>query len=144
MMFRHRVAWVVLAASALLSAGCGGGGGAPSGASSTNPASAPASTNAASSAASGATVTITEKEFSITLATSSLKPGTYTFDVVNQGTMSHNLNIMGPGLSTTTSPTLSPGATGQITVTLRQGSYELWCSIDNHKTLGMDTTIQVA
>jgi uncharacterized cupredoxin-like copper-binding protein len=58
--------------------------------------------------------------------------------------MTHNLNITGPGISTKASPDVSPGATAQLTATLQKGSYELWCSIDNHKALGMDTTIQVS
>jgi uncharacterized cupredoxin-like copper-binding protein len=57
--------------------------------------------------------------------------------------MSHNPTINGPGVNAQASPTLAPGTTGQVTVTLQQDSYELWCSIDNHKALGMDMRIQV-
>jgi uncharacterized cupredoxin-like copper-binding protein len=57
--------------------------------------------------------------------------------------MTHNLNIAGPGIAQQTSPTVGPGGTGQVTVTLQKGTYELWCSIDGHKDLGMDLKIQV-
>lgn len=31
----------------------------------------------------------------------------------------------------------------RLTVTLKAGSYELWCSIDKHRELSMDTHLQV-
>ncbi|HEY6594198.1 MAG TPA: plastocyanin/azurin family copper-binding protein [Asanoa sp.] len=123
------------AGAALLLAGCGGGDSSPSG---TGANSAPASP-----AATGTKVTATEKEYSIAVSTTTFAPGVYTFEVVNQGAMVHNLVIKGPGVDATASPDVRPGASGQVTVTLQQGSYELWCSIDNHKALGMDMTIRV-
>ncbi|MFI6267182.1 plastocyanin/azurin family copper-binding protein [Micromonospora sp. NPDC051006] len=138
--FKRRVMLVLAAGAgaALLLTSCGGGD-------SPTPNSTNSGTNspAASPATTGTTVTATEKEYSITLSTTTFTPGAYTFEVVNQGTMSHNLTIKGPGVDAQASPNVQPGATGQVTVTLQQGSYELWCSLDNHKALGMDTTIQV-
>jgi uncharacterized cupredoxin-like copper-binding protein len=61
--------------------------------------------------------------------------------VTNQGNLSHNLTIKGPGVDT--QATLQPGTTGQVTVTLQRDSYEIWCSVDSHKDRGMDITIQV-
>jgi plastocyanin len=97
-----------------------------------------------STAATGTPVTATETEFSITLSRTTFSPGTYTFDVHNNGTISHNLTINGPGVANQASPTIAPGTTGQVTVTLQNGSYELYCSIGTHKDQGMDLTIQVA
>jgi uncharacterized cupredoxin-like copper-binding protein len=124
------------AGAALLLAGCGGGD-------SSTPSGTGATSATASPAATGTKVTATEKEYSIALSTTTFAPGVYTFEVVNQGAMVHNLVIKGPGVDATAAPDVQPGASGQVTVTLKQGSYELWCSIDNHKALGMDMTIQV-
>jgi len=138
--FKRRIMLVLAAGAgaALLLAGCGGGD-SPTPSSTNSGTGSPA----ASSAATGTKVTATEKEFSITLSTTTFTPGVYTFEVVNQGTMLHNLTIKGAGVDTQASPNVQAGATGQVTVTLQQGSYELWCSLDNHRALGMDTTIQV-
>jgi uncharacterized cupredoxin-like copper-binding protein len=110
-------------------------------------AATPSSTAAASSsspaAATGTPVLVTEKEFSITMPKTSFAAGTYTFKVTNAGTFSHNLTIEGPGVDKQATATLQSGETGQVTVTLQAGSYELWCSVDSHKDKGMDTKITV-
>ena len=110
----------------------------------TSAGSGPTTSAAASSAtAAGTPVGVTEREFSITLSQASLSPGSYTFTIQNQGRLPHNLNVQGPGVDTATSPTLSPGQSGTLSVTLRTGSYELWCSVPGHKDKGMDLTIKV-
>ena len=125
------------ATAAVLLAGCGSS--TPSGPSA--PGSSPASTDNPTQASTR--VTATETEFTITLSTTSFRPGPYTFDVENHGTMPHNLTIEGPGSTKRSSPTLQGGGSGQITVDLQPGTYELSCSIEGHKDLGMDLTIRV-
>lgn len=106
--------------------------------------SGPASTPPAGGAsASGTAVQVTEKDFSISLARESFTPGTFTFEVKNAGSASHNLTVKGPGVGTASTSTLDPGSSGQLTVTLQKGSYEFYCSIDGHKQRGMDLTVQV-
>jgi plastocyanin len=91
----------------------------------------------------GTTVTVSETEFAIDLSQDTFAPGTYTFEVVNDGGISHNLNISGPGLAREMTSTVSPGGSESLTVTLEEGTYELWCSIGSHKAQGMDLTITV-
>lgn len=141
MRFVQRAAASVFTAAgaALLIAGCGG-----SGTHSTAGGSAAATPAGASPAASGGTaVTATETEFAIRLSTTSFTPGTYTFTVHNGGKFPHNLKIKGPGVDGQGSQTVQPGDSAQLTVTLQQGSYELWCAVDSHKDKGMDMTITV-
>ena len=131
---------VTAAFAALLLGACGG--------TSTNPAtpsaaSSPTATSPSSATAVGTSVGVTEKEFSITLSQASFSPASYTFTIQNKGSFPHNLNIKGPGVDTKTSPTLSAGQSGMLTVTLQKGSYELWCSVPGHKDKGMDLTIKV-
>lgn len=100
----------------------GGGGGAPA----------------------GKTIDVTLKDFSIDVAsTGSLAPGTYTFHVANNGPSSHNLTINGPGVSDKATPTFAAGGSMDLTVTLKNGSYDLFCSVPGHKQLGMDTHLTV-
>lgn len=100
----------------------GGGGGAPS----------------------GKTIDVTLKDFSIAVAsTGSLAPGTYTFHVTNNGPTSHNLTINGPGMSDKATPTFAAGGSMDLTVTLKNGTYDLFCSVPGHKQLGMDSHLTV-
>lgn len=88
-------------------------------------------------------MTVTETEFALKLSRSSFAPGAYTFTADNAGATTHALAISGPGVPTTSTKTLSAGGEAQLTVTLRPGSYELWCPVSGHKSLGMDAHIQV-
>lgn len=129
----------VFVSVALLAAGCSSskaGGGAAS-----------SSTAAGSPSASGGAVTAvtaTEKEFSISLSSTTFRAGAYTFTVKNVGKFPHNLTIEGPGLDKKASPTLPGGGTGTVSVALEKGSYEVWCSVDSHKDKGMDLHIAVS
>jgi uncharacterized cupredoxin-like copper-binding protein len=95
-------------------------------------------------AASGTTIAVTEKDFSISIAGGShiAKAGTYTFVVTNKGPSSHNLTIEGPGVSNQATPTFGPG-TQNLTVTLKQGKYDFFCSVPGHKALGMNVDVTV-
>jgi uncharacterized cupredoxin-like copper-binding protein len=135
------------AGTGLVLVGCSSGGSpitTTSGGRYAAPSSAAAAAAAPSATVSGTMVAVTEKEFSITLPQTAFRPGTYTFAVVNQGQFSHNLTIKGPGGDQKATATLPAGSSGEVTVTLRAGSYELWCSVDSHKEKGMDRTITVA
>lgn len=131
----------VVTAVAIAAAGCGGsgsGGSAPP-----SSASSSSSSSSSSSAASGTPLKVVEEDYSITPSKSSLPPGAYTFQINNEGKTAHNLTVAGPGVSAAASPEIAPGQSGQLTVTLMKGSYELWCSIDGHKDLGMDIHLAV-
>jgi plastocyanin len=125
----------VTAAAALLSAGCTDG---RQGTLTSTPPPGPGS-----AVPGGTTLTVTEEEYWIGVSAVTIGPGTYTVEVNNQGKMSHNLNIKGPAVDNWRSPTVPPGTTSRAAVTLQRGTYELWCSIDHHKLLGMDTKILV-
>jgi uncharacterized cupredoxin-like copper-binding protein len=93
---------------------------------------------------SGKTVKVSEKEFSIAIAGgSNLAAGTYTFQVANDGKLTHDLTISGPGVSKETTGTIDPGSTAGVTVALEKGTYAFYCSIDGHRQLGMDVSVKV-
>jgi uncharacterized cupredoxin-like copper-binding protein len=90
--------------------------------------------------AEGTTVQVTEREFKIALASTQLKPGKVTFDVKNVGKIQHDLAIVGMSEKT---KLISPGGSSKLTVTLKPGKYELYCSVPGHKEAGMDVKITV-
>jgi plastocyanin len=122
---------VTLAASA-----CGSSSGGGS--------SATTGTEAAGGGGSGTPIDVTLKDYSIDVAsTGSLAPGTYTFHVTNNGPSSHNLTVDGPGVSDKATSTFAAGGSEDLTVTLKSGSYDLFCSVPGHEQLGMDTSLPV-
>jgi uncharacterized cupredoxin-like copper-binding protein len=89
-------------------------------------------------------VQITESEFKIELSSTTLTAGAHTFDITNNGTFKHNINIEGTGIEEVESGDIEPGSTGQVSVTLPAGTYEVYCSIPTHKGKGMELDITVA
>ena len=113
------------------SSGGGGGGGTTS-----------ASVNSGTTV-TGTEVTATEKEYSISLSTQTFTAGPYAFTVHNTGQTAHNLTIEGSGVDKQATSTIQPGQTATLVVIFQKGSYELWCSVDEHKEQGMDLHITV-
>jgi uncharacterized cupredoxin-like copper-binding protein len=130
---------LILLPLALLLAACGGGGSGPNAAQTTT-------TTAATSASgsSSQTVSLGEKEFSITPSSISLtKTGTYSFKVTNNGHIGHALEVEGHGVEQKTG-TIDPGKTATLQVNLaKAGSYEVYCPIDDHKNMGMRASLTV-
>ncbi len=56
----------------------------------------------------------------------------------------HSLEIDGPGVADQRIPgVVAAGQSATLTVTLRGGSYDIYCPVGNHKAMGMDTHITV-
>lgn len=102
------------------------------------------STSAMTGTRAGTRVTVTETEYSLRLSRSSFAPGTYTFTAKDSGRLTHALEIDGPGVSDVRTGNLQGGQSTAVTVTLKKGTYELYCPIPGHKQLGMVQHIQVA
>jgi uncharacterized cupredoxin-like copper-binding protein len=104
---------------------------------SSNPANTaiPSTSASATAAAPGTAMAVAESEFTITLPSKTLTAGTYTFNVTNKGKFAHNLTVDGEGVQDKATPTLAPGSTGDLTVSLQKGSYEFYCSVDGHKEM---------
>lgn len=133
---RHRVLLGVAAGglTALLAA-CGGG---DNGSSSDNN----TGTGDGTGTGTGTQVTAELSDFRIKLSTEKFQPGPYTFTAKNTGSHDHALEIEGPG-GENRSKTLEPGQSTTLTVTLKSGSYEVYCPVDGHKDRGMKTDITV-
>jgi plastocyanin len=126
------VRYVLIPIAVLALAGCGGDGDDSAGGATT------------SAAASGTPVTMSLVDFALEPKAVQLDaPGTYTFKVTNNGQTQHALEIEGNGVEEETD-TLSPGDSGEVTVELAAGEYELYCPIDGHRAQGMEGTLVVA
>jgi uncharacterized cupredoxin-like copper-binding protein len=89
-------------------------------------------------------VAVTEVEFKIELPSTNLSPGSYTFDLTNKGHTGHDLVFNGPGVSNEKTPVISPGQTAKLTVDLKSGTYDVYCSVPGHKQAGMDVKVKVS
>jgi plastocyanin len=123
----------LVAAVALVLAGCG------SAATSTATGTAvPAAEPAAD------VVTVTMTDFALALHPTTVGPGPHTFHAVNAGKVAHSLELNGPGVSgQRISGVVQPGASGDLTVTLQNGAYDLYCPVGNHRAMGMEVTFSV-
>jgi uncharacterized cupredoxin-like copper-binding protein len=124
----------LLAGIVVVLAGCGGSSGG-------------SKTQAAASGGSGGggqTIQVKETEYKLTPSSFKVsKPGTVTFDVTNAGTMGHALEVEGNGVEQKTS-TISAGSSAKLTVDLsKNGTYEVYCPIDGHRSLGMEAKLVV-
>ena len=146
-MLRTGYAAVGLAVLAIGAAGCGSDNNDSGSASTPASTAAPTTSTAATStpaAAGGGTVTLGESEFKITPKDATAKAGKVTIDVKNDGAIVHNLNVEGNGIEEKKTADLQPGSSGKLTVDLKPGKYEMYCSIDGHRASGMEGTITVS
>ena len=91
--------------------------------------------------AAGAATSVSLSEFAISPASVSIAEGG-TIEVVNDGTMVHNLAVKGHDDLVT--PDLNGGESATLDVSsLPAGTYELWCDIAGHESAGMKGTLTV-
>jgi uncharacterized cupredoxin-like copper-binding protein len=125
-----RRVWILVPAALLLAA-CGGS-------------SNKSAESSSSSGPSSQTIALSEKEFSITpKAIDVAKAGTVTFEVKNDGQITHALEVEGNGVEQKTGD-IQPGGSATLTVNLsKKGSYEVYCPIDGHRQNGMEASLAV-
>jgi uncharacterized cupredoxin-like copper-binding protein len=85
-------------------------------------------------------VAVSETEFKITLASTSFKAGQITFQAKNDGKIPHDLAIKQTGDKT---KLIQAGGSAELTVTLKPGTYELYCTVPGHEAAGMKQNITV-
>lgn len=89
------------------------------------------------------TVNVTEKEFHIALSSRTGLAGSVRFVVRNRGKLVHALAIAGPGIKLKRTVAIRPGRSAALLVSLRPGTYSLWCPVPGHADRGMKTTFSV-
>ncbi len=99
---------------------------------------------AAPTEAEAQTLTATEGEMYIELSEDSFSPGEYTIEVVNEGNATHDLVVERDGEDVTATENIAPGESATLTVTLEEGDYVFYCSIGNHRAMGMEIPVTVS
>src|SRR5947207_8967901 len=91
-----------------------------------------------------AQVSVKLSEWNVGLSQASIAAGPVTFVVTNAGSIPHGFEVEGPGIEQEIE-TIQPGASDTLRLTLKPGSYEVYCPVgaDSHKKLGMDTHLKV-
>ena len=137
------LAALALTVSAL--AGCGGDDGGSAAETSATTATSASETPAPTTGTSAETqsITATEADFSISLDQDTLPAGTYDIEVVNDGKATHDLVVQRDGADVASSDTIAPGQSTTVSVALEPGEYVFYCSIGNHRTMGMALTVTV-
>ena len=94
---------------------------------------------ATDAAGGGETIEIAASEFAFDPSSVQVEEtGTITFRVANDGSIPHALEVDGPGIEEETD-TIEPGESAELTVDLtKEGSYELYCPIGDHRDQGME------
>jgi plastocyanin len=128
---RHLVS--AAAVFALLSfAGCGGG----------DDASDTSGAAGTSGGGGGQTIDVAASDFMFAPADLQADAGDVTINLTNDGQSDHALEIEGNGVEEETD-TIPPGESTSLTLTLEDGTYEIYCPVDGHKGLGMVGTLTV-
>jgi uncharacterized cupredoxin-like copper-binding protein len=93
----------------------------------------------------GQTLSISETEYKLDPSNPTVKPGTVSFEVTNDGGVDHNLEVEGPEGEQELEQDLGPGESGTLTVDLSTpGTYEFYCPVGDHRDRGMEGEITVA
>jgi plastocyanin len=83
-------------------------------------------------------------DFAIELDEDSFAAGTYEFAVTNEGDASHDFVVERDGEDVAATQVLQSGQSETLAVDLEPGTYVLYCSVGNHRGMGMEVTVEVA
>ena len=97
-----------------------------------------------SSVAGAQAVPVTLSEWKVALARDTVKAGSVTFRVKNDGNVVHGFQVLGEGVDKGT-PQIAAGQSASLTVSLKPGTYEVYCPMaeNSHKMAGMSKKITV-
>lgn len=150
-MIHSRKVLGVAAAVALLPVGvvvAGCGGSSSSAASTTTPpatTAAPATTVSTPKASQTVDVTADPTgKLEYVQKTLTAKAGTIDFKLTNASPVPHNLAIAQGTTVEGTSATIDNGASTDLTVTLKPGTYDFYCAVPGHREAGMTGTLTVS
>jgi uncharacterized cupredoxin-like copper-binding protein len=83
-------------------------------------------------------------EFHLMLSRPSVKAGVVQIELQNLGQDPHDLRVRKVGgKHTFIFPLTKPGARKSLSLNLKPGRYRLWCSLADHRALGMQAVLRV-
>jgi plastocyanin len=87
---------------------------------------------------------VAAQEFSFTLSSLHVKSGPAIVELVNYGQDAHDLRLQRKGSKHIAGiGTVASGKFADLSLRLPPGRYSLWCSLANHRALGMRATLIV-
>jgi plastocyanin len=101
------------------------------------------SASAGSDSPEAGSIIATEADFTITLDEDTLTAGTYEITVMNEGNGTHDLVVERDGKDVAASEAIKSGASTTLSVDLEPGEYVFYCSIGDHRVMGMEVTVTV-
>jgi plastocyanin len=91
-----------------------------------------------------ARIQVVAKEFSFGLSRVDVKAGPAVIELANFGQDPHDLRLQRAGSRHVAGiGVVAPGTRGELTLRLARGRYSFWCSVANHRKLGMRATLVV-
>ena len=97
-----------------------------------------------SSTAAAQSIPVTLSEWKVKLGRDTVPAGKVTFQIKNEGQMTHGFFVRGNGVQQG-APDIPVGQSGTLTLTLKPGSYTVYCPLADlsHRKAGMLTTLVV-
>ena len=89
------------------------------------------------------TLAVDSVDFSFELPQDTLSAGTYEITLTNTGNATHDLVVERDGEDVGKSEQIGPGETSTFEVTLEEGDYVFYCSVGNHRQMGMEVPVTV-
>jgi plastocyanin len=89
------------------------------------------------------TLAVDSVDFSFELPQDTLSAGTYEITLTNTGNATHDLVVERDGEDVGESEQIGPGETSTFEVTLEEGDYVFYCSVGNHRQMGMEVPVTV-
>jgi plastocyanin len=87
---------------------------------------------------------VAAREYSLTLSALRVKSGPAVVELVNYGQDAHDLRLQRRGARHIAGiGTVGAGRYADVSLKLAPGRYSLWCSLGNHRALGMRATLIV-
>ena len=87
---------------------------------------------------------VSTQEFHLTLSRQAVKAGVLEIELQNDGEDPHDLRVRRvDGSHTFSIPLTQPGKRRTVAIRVRPGRYRLWCSIADHRALGMQALLRV-
>ena len=94
--------------------------------------------------AAPARLQVVAREFSLGLSRTTLRAGPAVIELANFGEDPHDLRLQRVGSRHIAGiGVVAPGQRGELSLKLARGRYSLWCSVANHRKLGMRATLLV-
>jgi uncharacterized cupredoxin-like copper-binding protein len=88
---------------------------------------------------------VTASEFEFVLSRTSVRQGRAIVQLVNLGEDPHDLALrrIAPGARTYRTPLVLPEKYASLSVRLYPGRYRIWCTVGDHRQVGMVATLTV-